>query len=554
MLVCWSALVSGASAEVKTPAESVNYVEYTQHEAIARFLSRLDALAAELCVKIVGQTLPHRNYGSKDLFLCILTEEGVDSPEKLNRKKPTFYLVAAKHGNEQSAKEAALWLIRDIAVGELKPLLQQLNILVLPAINPYGNKFDLRRNEQDLDLNRDHVKLESPEVETITRVFRAWMPEITLDVHEKGYGYYQVNTGCVSNVNIHPRLQEFSRGIILAEVAAKLALKDFTFHEYLITQRMGIDSSAGVNYRDPDLAQRRMMRRFSTTDLNDGRNGPGIYETLSFIQEGSSKHDLPSLKERTTYQYYGLRFLAESAAVHGSEIIRVVRDLRSELVARACSYSEDDLVHLRMQYQRDPQQPTLTIKRFVQSSAPVRGALRRDKKAGDVITSADIKPVPYPSEYRLEEQVIENWFPGVEPTLSVPRPLAYIIPAAHSDVIETLLRHGIELLFFSRDAAVDVEAYQTTAVEAAKYDYLPPAKLEVRKKTRQAQIKRGDVYVSCAQAAANLIPCLLEPQSQYGLIRYWRYKLVPEMGDIFPFYRITKEQSLPIIPYRAWGR
>ncbi|GAI26745.1 unnamed protein product, partial [marine sediment metagenome] len=32
-----------------------------------------------------------------------------------------------------------------------------------------------------------------------------------------------------------------------------------------------------------------------------------------------------------------------------------------------------------------------------------------------------------------------NWFPDVEPTLSVPRPLGYIIPAKHLDVVETLL-------------------------------------------------------------------------------------------------------------------
>lgn len=550
----WLIAAPAALADIQTPAETVNYTEYTQHEALARFLSRLDALSPELRVRVAGRTLPHRNYPAKDLYLCILTAEGVDSPKELNREKPTFYLVAAKHGNEQSGKEAALRLIRDLAVGELKPLLNQLNVLVLPAINPYGNQFDLRRNEQDLDLNRDQVKLESPEAEAITRVFRTWMPEISMDVHEKGFGYYQVNTGCVSNVNIHPRLQEYSRRIILADVAEKLAQNNFTFHEYLITQRMGIDSSAGVNYRESDLAQRQMMRRYSTTDLNDGRNAPGIYETLSFIQEGSSRHDLATLKERTTYQYFGLRFLAEAVAARGAEINQLVRGYRQELLERARNYSETDLIHLRMRYVRDPAQPTLKIKTFVRSSSPVRGIMRQDKKAGEVVTSADIQPVPYPSEFQLEEEVITNWFPGVEPTLSVPRPLGYIVPAVHSDVIEALLHHGIELQFFSSDAAVEVEAYQTTEIVPAEYDYLPPSSLKVQKTTLKNLVKNGDVYVSCAQAAANLIPCLLEPQSQYGFIRYWKFKLVPDEGDIFPFYRVTKAQSLPVIPYRNWAR
>ncbi len=68
----------------------------------------------------------------------------------------------------------------------------------------------------------------------------------------------------------------------------------------------------------------------------------------------------------------------------------------------------------------------------------------------------------------------------------------------------------------------------------------------------QTIIKKGDYYIPCSQDGANLIPCLLEPQSQYGFIRYWRFGLVPEEGDIFPFLRFVKETALPLIPYRPW--
>ncbi len=541
-----------AEEKIKTPAEAVNFVQYTQHEDIARFLSRLAHLSPELEVRIVGRTLPARNFGAKDLFLCILTEEGVDSPEKLDRGKPTFYLVAAKHGNEQSAKEAALRLVRDLAVGELKPLLRDVNVLVLPTANPYGNFFDQRRNEQDLDLNRDQVKLESPEAETINRVFRTWMPEVVLDVHEKGDDYYRVSIGCVSNANIHPRLQHFERDVMLAETARALSEKNITFHEYLITQVMGIDSSAGVRYGQEAAAGRQQMKRYSTTDLNDGRNSPGIYESLSFIQEGASRHDLPTLEERTGYQYYGIRFLLESAARHGEEVKTLVRGLRRELIQKAAVFSENNPVHLRMRYARDPEDSTLTIKQFRRSRSPIRGILKVDKKAGEALTSADIEPNPAGTEYQVIEQVVENWFPLVEPILSVTRPLGYIVPAAHPDVIETLVKHGLELHLFTADFPLETEAYQVTDIVPAEYDYLPPKRIEVEKKSVRTVARRGDIYVPCAQPAANLVPCLLEPQSQYGLIRYWAYKLVPEKGDVFPFLRVTKTGDMPLVPYRGW--
>jgi len=552
-LLFFSSLSSGAET-VKTPAEEANYNQYSQYEEITAFLSRVSHLSEKTKIQIIGQTRETKDYSSKDLYLCIISEEGADSPLKLNRKKPTFLLVAVQHGNEQSAKEAALWLIRDLATGKLENLVKKVNFLIIPQANPYGNWFDQRRNEQDLDLNRDHVKLEAPEVEAIHHVFRAWMPEVTMDVHEKGDDYYRVSIGCVSNANIHHSLQEFSRSKILADVWKKLDEKRITHHEYLITQRMGIDSSAGVQYRDEDLAGREEMKRYSTTDLNDGRNSLGIYETLSFIQEGASRHDLKTLKERTDYQYYGIRYFAESVAEHGEEILSLVNGLRKKLLAQAKVFSEDDLVHLRMQYARDEKEPELTIQKFERIEVPIRGILKVDKKAGDLITRNDLARYRQPSENKVVKEIVTNWFPNVEPILSVSRPLGYIIGAKYQDVVETLLGHDIKVEMFARDIHLEVESYLTREILPARDDYLPPQKIDVEKKKLQTIIKRGDFYVSCAQWGANLVPCLLEPQSQYGFIRYWKFNLVPEVGDIFPFYRFVGKKTLPLIPYKNWRR
>jgi hypothetical protein len=547
----FSSFILGADT-VKTPAEEIGYSQYSQYEEITAFLSRVSHISEKIKIQIIGQTREVKNYLSKDLYLCIVTEEGADSPFKLNRKKPTFLLIASQHGNEQSAKEAALWLIRDLVTGKLDSLVKKVNFLIIPQANPYGNWFDQRRNEQDLDLNRDHVKLEAPEVEAIHHVFRAWMPEVTMDVHEKGDDFYRVSIGCVSNPNIHQSLQEFSRSKILYEVWKKLEKERINHNEYLVTQHMGIDSSAGVRYPEEYLKGREEMKRYSTTDLNDGRNSLGIYETLSFIQEGASRHDLKTLRERTNYQYDGIRYFAESIAKHGEEIISLVNGLRKKLLAKAKVFSEDDLVHLRMEYTRDEKEPELTIQKFEPIEASIEGILKIDKKEGDIITRDDLARYRYPSEQEVVKEVVTNWFPNVEPTLSIPRPLGYIIPAKYQVVVETLFGHDIKVEMFTKDVHLEIESYQTKGIVKAIYDYLPPQRIEVEKKKLQTIIKRGDFYVSCAQWGANLIPCLLEPQSKYGFIRYWKFKLVPEVGDIFPFYRYVGKKVLPLIPYKNW--
>jgi hypothetical protein len=530
-----------AAQTLKTPAEENGYTRYTQHEEVAKFLKALDAASKELTVQVIGHTGPAKDFPGADLYLCVITAEGVSTPRALNRRKPTFLLFASQHGNEQSGKEAALALVRDLAVGELTPLLKRMNFLVIPQSNPYGNFVHRRQNEQDLDLNRDHVKLEAPETRAIHAVFRAWMPEVTLDMHEKGDDYYRVSTGCVSNININPGIEKFSRAKVFPAIAKFVEGQGFTWFEYLVTEAMGSQGAAGVPDRPQAGAQpREMLTRPSTTDLNDGRNSPGIYDTISFIQECASRRDVPTLKERTAWQYAGVRGLVQAILDNSSEAVALVRNSRAALLARARRITPGDVVHLRMQYVRDPKQPELVLKSF---ERPARGGRGGQAAAGPPPAAAP------PSEPKVVTETVKNWFPKVESRLAVERPGGYLIPADRRDVIDTLLAHGIEVSVVKADTKVNVEAYQVTEIVPSEEDYVAPEKITVEKKMVKTDVRKGDFFVSVAQPAANLVPALLEPQSEYGLIRYRAYKLVPEAGSTFAILRVARGVRLPVSPY-----
>ena len=539
-------------ASLRTPVEEAADLKYTQNEGIAAFLSALDARAPELTVTVVGRTLPTDEYGAKDIFLAVLSDRPAAAPGALDRSKPAVLITAAQHGNEQSAKEAALWLLRDLALGDLRPLLARIHVIVMPQTNPYGNFMNIRSNERGLDMNRDHIKLETEGVRAIHRVFRTWMPEVTIDVHEKGDDYYRVSIGCVSNINVAPDLQEFSRRVILADVEKSLNKKDITFHEYLVTEDLGINTSSGAAREAGPAGPREEMKRFSTPDLNDGRNGLGIFETMSFIQEGASRQDLETLRDRTRWQYAGLQALLESVAGHGSEILKMVRDDRSRILERAAATSENDPVHMRMKFSRDPGRPQFLLKRFERAPSFIRGILKVDKKAGEPLTADDIAPYPLPPNARVVEEVVEHWFPNVESTLSVLRPSGYILGGDRLDIVETLLSLGVDVGIFAKDGFVDVEAYEVTRIVPAKLDYLAPEEINVEARPLKMPVRKGDFFVTCVQPAANLIPCLLEPQSEFGFIRYWKYGLVPDTGGVFPVFRYTGKTAPSVIPYKPW--
>ena len=541
---------AGAAVSLKTPAEENRYTRYTQYEEVVKFLSQVEARSQNLKVKIIGRTREVDKYPARDLFLAVLTEEGVSEPRELNSQKPTILFIASQHGNEQSAKEAALRLIRDLALGDLNPLLKKVNVLIIPQANPYGNYFDLRQNEVDLDLNRDHVKLEAESTQAIHRVFARYLPEVTMDLHEKGDDYYRVSVGCVSNLNIHPSLQSFSRQVILREIEKKLEKKKITFFEYLVSEPLGLDTSSGARISAEGPGE--MMLRYSTTDLNDGRNSLGIYETLSFIQEVSSRHDLATLEWRTGWQYEGIRALVETVAARPDEIRQLVRGLRTELLKRARQRAEEDPVHLRMRYERDPGQPELVIKAFARPSSLIRGILKVDKKAGDYLLAEDIAPYSGPADYKVVTRVEKNWFPLVKSELAVQRPAGYIIPAERFDLVEVLLSHGLKVQMLEKAATVEVGIYRVKELVPARADYLPPEKITVELEKQKVALKRGDFIISCEQPGANLIPCLLEPQSEYGLIRYFKFKLVPEVDDYYQIYRLEVPLALSAVDLKNW--
>jgi uncharacterized iron-regulated protein len=544
--------LEAALPPLKTPAEETSYREYTQNEAIAAFLSALDRASAETAVSIVGRSLAADEYGARDIFLVVLSKNGAAAPGALDRTKPTVLFTAAQHGNEQSAKEAVLQIIRDLAVGDLRPLLDKVNVLAIPQTNPYGNFMNVRANERDLDMNRDHVKLEAEGVRAIHRVFTAFRPEATIDVHEKGDDYYRVSIGCVSNVNIGRDLQDFSRGVVLAEVEKSLKKKNVTFHEYLVTEDLGVDTSSGAAYERGPAGPREEMKRFSTTDLNDGRNSLGIFETLSFIQEGASRHDVETLKARTDWQYQGLRAWLESIAGHGAEVLKMVLGDRARLLERAGARAVADRVHLRMKFARDPKEPQLLLKRFETLESPIRGILKVDKRAGETLLAGDLAPYPGPRNAKIVDELVKNWFPNVEPTLSVPRPRGYIVRGDRLDIVETLLGLGVEVGLVVKDGLADAEAYEVAAVVPSKLDYVAPEKIDVAVKSVRVPVKKGDFYVDGVQPAANLVPALLEPQSEFGLIRYWKFKLVPDAGGVFEILRFAGETPLSVVPYKPW--
>ena len=539
ILFFFSALILPAAVELKTTAEERQYATYTGYDEMVSFLSRLQALDGRINVYAVGRTLENaaEERVGRDI-LCVV----VSDPKRAG-DKVMVQLQATPHGNEQSGVDAVQKLLARIVAKKLDFLLERLDLVIFPQVNPFGNENNVRVNEQGLDMNRDHSKLETPGAEAMHRVFTALYPEVTFDMHEKGDAYFKINLGTVTNLNIDRRIEEYSYRVILPAVFKGVGATPAC--EYLIQSTMDDLPSSGAVPEGLANPGEEIFRR-STTDINDGRNSFGIFNTFSFIQEISGNNDLDGYRDRSRWAFEGLTAFLQTVYDNSREIGTLAAQCRADLLRRARSRDAADIVHLRTIYARDPRQPVLKRKNYAREDAAVIGYATRDLKAEEPLARADLRrPGRRP---RVEEIEIKNWFPRVESLVTCARPLGYVVPANRRDVITLLQKLGVKACRFDRGGTLAVEACQVDDIIQGTGDYIPPQRITVSFSPLQLPVSRNDFYVPLDQPAANLVPLLLEPQSDLGLIRFRSFDLGVEAGDVFPIYRVVRAPKIPCLP------
>lgn len=124
-------------------------------------------------------------------------------------------IMGTPHGNEPAGREMALKKLRDLAFTDDEELIDQLSestVLFIPTPNPDGREANTRGNAWGLDNNRDHLKLETPEIQAIAKVMNQFKPDITVDAHERprATGDPDVEMLWPRNLNVDEQLRDLN--------------------------------------------------------------------------------------------------------------------------------------------------------------------------------------------------------------------------------------------------------------------------------------------------------------------------------------------------------
>ena len=191
-------------------AETSNFSETSSYADVMKFLDELKATGAPIDIRTSGTSTE-----GKKIPMVIEARPMVKTPEEAARSgKLVVYIQANIHAGEVEGKEAALHLMRQYA-RDPHGILDNAILIVQPIYNIDGNeKFDhqalhrpgqngpemvgIRANGQNLDLNRDCMKAESPEMTGVLTNIYPWNPHAMFDLHTTDgtrHGYHLTYAG-----------------------------------------------------------------------------------------------------------------------------------------------------------------------------------------------------------------------------------------------------------------------------------------------------------------------------------------------------------------------
>ncbi len=507
--------LAGAQAQprLQAPAEAANYQQGgTLYQPLMEFVYELDARTELMNVVKLTQTL-----GGRDVVLAVLSNPPVFQASDLAHiRKPVVLIVNNVHGGEFAGKDASMELMRDLVMGDLRPLLDQVVVLVVPTINPDGAEARRRTNDEGFDMNRDYLKLESQEIQALfAKVINEWAPHIHLDTHHGGSAPYTLTFQTNMNPAGDANLTRYGNERILPQVRAALRAESYDGFWY-----SGPSTVNGVAGWGPTSVEPRKQHVYSTLANMVGF----LYETPSsthrVVDNGTRVVAIPAeerYRHQVRGQYIGQRELLRFAAQNAQELVDVVASARADAIARGHNDTDNDLIPLEY---RQVEAFRDSFWRRVGGGGPGGGA-----GTGAAQQEAQYELVTAP--------VFTRW----ETTRSTTRPWGYLFPNSLSKILPLLQDHGITVSQLTRPVEVEVEVYYATEITDTEYfqgHYLKKVKAE--KRTETVSFPAGTFFVPSGQPRSNLISYLFEPETDDNLIT-WGYldnllRRTPSQADL----------------------
>ena len=518
-----------AQNELNTTAESSAYTSTSTYEDVMGFIRELGKSSPYIRLETMATSTEGR-----DVPLMIIADPLPESHElPADDKRIVVYIQANIHAGEVEGKEATQMLARDLLKKHPKEIFDNLVILICPILNPDGNEkistknrtrqngpvngVGVRHNGQFLDLNRDAIKLETPEIRGVVgNVLNRWDPAILVDCHTTNGSYHEepVTFTWGLNPNGDRSLINYMRDQMMPDVSG------------LLLDKYNIENvfyGTFVDYKD--------YSKGWTAYASEPRylvNYVGVRNRLAILDENYSYADF---KTRVWGCYYLLWSILDYAEEHKNEIHKLLADADEKTVNRGLSPAITD--SFAIEYKGRPTPEDITIKAYELDEYVDDNGRTRYKQSDRKMTVT----VPYIADY---------W-----PTKNIRFPYAYLLNPTDPEIINLIQDHGIQLEQLKEETTLSVERFKIEELKGAERLYQGHYMNDITGEfiLEEKTFPAGTYVVFTTQPLGSLAAYLLEPQADDGFMKwniFDRY-LVPQWGRgyyPFPVYRVVEKTEI----------
>jgi hypothetical protein len=456
----------------------------------------------------------------RSLPLLIISKNKAFTPAAAARTAQAVVLIQAGiHSGEIDGKDAGFSILRDMLVRKHDAgMLDSVIILFVPIFNVDGHErfsaynrinqngpaeMGWRTTARNLNLNRDYMKADTPEMRAMLGLFQRWLPDLYIDCHvTDGIDMqYDITYATELGPNIDARIAAYLKDVLMPPVLADVEHDGHPIFWYVFP-REETDLSKG-------MGGGASTPRFST-GYAALQNRPSILiET----------HMLKPYRTRVEATISFLRSTLHTVARSASQLRRVVREADRRRIAM-----ETRTVPLKFDLGKDSTLLPFKGIRFRKEQSELSGTTR-------LVYTGE----PY--------EVTVPFFDQILTTASVGLPAAWIIPPEWGFVPEVLRLHGVR---FQRTAVAETITVSSTQFTNVHFGARPYEGRQIPTYTTTALNRRctfpsGSIIVPAGQRASHVAAHLLEPRSGDSFVAWGFFNAIFEQKEYAEDYVMEKE-------------
>jgi hypothetical protein len=413
-----------------------------------------------------------------------------------------IFIMAGQHGDEIYCRKAIERLISYLWRTRSKDFPQNVCVAILPNANPDGSRKNTRRTADGIDMNRDHVTLNTEENRAIHSFIRSWKPNLIIDVHnyppnrkyleEKNYVFYHdVLVDTASNLAIQKRLDQDKLKSLIQDIQSDLNQFNYSCERYAL-----IDDEGRV--------------RHSTHELIDARNFLSLrYNTFTILLEAREPLREERKKQKKQKQTAQMRTISAQYEALLSILKWATRNTDFLLEnSNTLTSKKRDLIPIRCKY--------------IPSEQPFKMNFKNTKTN------------------QIEEVTLPKYESDIRATKHIRLPSAYAVPTDKNSIIEFLHNHGFtsERVSPNDSKLQAVQKYLILSFDPPKVEGKSAINVLLIRNNQQQDLSNYEIF-SVNQEGGHSLALLLEPQSEYGLHKYKDLNLTLEPGLEYPILRVV---------------